>query len=442
MLNFNLILAVDSYKTTQYKQYPSYTQTIHSYIEARCGGVFDQVLVAGTQAYIKKYLLTRITQEMIDEADMIITGMGYDFNRAGWEYILKAHGGRMPLRIKSVAEGTLVDTGTVILVVENTDEKCFWLTSYIETGALRGLWYMSTVATISYNAKQQFKAAMDVGSDDYSALPFRLHDFGARGTSSAESAELGGIGHLMNFMGTDTVEGVVGALRYYNQKLAGFSVDASEHSTITSWLRKGEAGAYQNMITQFGQAGKMVSIVSDSYCLMGAIDIYETMKDDIIARGCKLVVRPDSGTHTDILPAVLNRLDEIFGSDINTKGYKVLKHCGVLWGDGIDKDSIGEVIQCVLDAGFSIDNVVLGMGGGLLQHCDRDWGRWAMKCSAAQVDGEWRDVYKAPKTDLTKTSKRGRFDDQENLRITFENGKLLIDETLTTIRERTEAQAA
>ena len=184
-------------------------------------------------------------------------------------HIVNAHGGRLPVRIRAVPEGTLVPVHHVLATIENTDPACAWLTSFLETALLR-VWYPTTVATNSWATKQLIARYLDQTGDP-AGLPFKLHDFGARGVSSLESAMLGGLSHLVNFMGTDTMSALLGARVYYGEPMAGFSIPAAEHSTITAWGRDGEAAAYRNMLRQFAKPGSIVAVVSDSYDLDHAV---------------------------------------------------------------------------------------------------------------------------------------------------------------------------
>ena len=244
----NIILNSDSYKYSQFNQYPANTTGIYSYIESR-GGKYDETVFFGLQAFIKEYLTAPITQDMIDEAELIITAHGEPFNRAGWEYILNEHNGYLPVRIRAVPEGTIVPVKNVLATIENTDPACYWLTSFLETALLRAIWYPTTVATNSREIKKLILDALEKTGDP-TTIDFKLHDFGARGVSSLESAGIGGAAHLVNFMGTDTVEALLFARRYYNADMAGFSIPAMEHSTVTSWGRENEVASYRNMIKQ------------------------------------------------------------------------------------------------------------------------------------------------------------------------------------------------
>jgi nicotinamide phosphoribosyltransferase len=411
-MNQNLLLMVDSYKVSISKQYPPATDHVYSYIEAR-GGAWSHAVMFGLQAFLRAYLSQPITQANIDEAGEFFAAHGEPFNRAGWDYILRVHAGYLPLMIKAVDEGSVVALGNVLASVVNTDPKCFWLTTYLETALLRAIWYPTTVATNSFMCKRSLLDALLVSSDDpFGQIDFKLHDFGARGVSSAESAALGGMAHLVNFKGSDTVEGILAARCYYDEPMAGFSIPAAEHSTITAWGPAGETDAYRNMLTQFAKPGSIVAVVSDSYDLMHAVNHIwgGSLKQTVIDSGATIVIRPDSGQPLDVPIAVVSALASHFGWSVNRKGYKVLPSCvRVIQGDGITRASLPLILDRLLGAGFAGDNLHFGMGGGLLQMVNRDDLHWAMKCAAMRTeDGCWHDVYKDPKTDPAKRSKRGR----------------------------------
>lgn len=452
----NLILMTDSYKASHWKQYPKNTTLVYSYIEAR-GGDFPETVFFGLQMFLKKYLTKPITKEMIDEAETFFTAHGEPFNREGWEYILNKYDGYFPIRIKAVPEGRRVGLRNVLVTVENTDPACYWLTSYVETALLRAVWYPTTVATISYQTKKIIYDWLKATCDDPDGqIGFKLHDFGGRGVSSGESAEIGGAAHLVNFLGSDTVEGIIAANRYYNEPMAAFSIPAAEHSTITVWGKMNEAKAYKNMLTQFGGPGKLVACVSDSYDIYKAADqIWGTeLKEDVLNMGGTLVIRPDSGNPPDVVVKLCYILGSKFGYTTNGKGFNVLNPAvRIIQGDGCTVQMIDEILRAMYDAGWSAENVAFGMGGGLLQKLDRDTFRFAMKASFAIVDGERVNVYKQPVTDHGKDSKRGRLAlvetmtgfetvvegskwyDRDVLDVVFENGKLVKEYTLAQVRE-------
>lgn len=404
----NLLLNTDSYKVSMFKQYPAGTTGVYSYIESR-GGRYDETVFFGLQAFIKEYLLEPITQADIDTADAILTAHGEPFNREGWEYILRVHGGKLPVVIKAVPEGTVVPVKNVLATIENTDPNCFWLTTYLETALLRAVWYPTTVATQSKYIKNVIKEYLEK-TGDVNGLSFKLHDFGARGVSSLESAGLGGAAHLVNFMGTDTVSALLVAKQYYGADMAGFSIPAAEHSTITSWGREGEVEAYRNMLRQFGRQGSILAVVSDSYDIFNAAKNLwgEELRDEVIASGATVVIRPDSGDPEAVCVKLVQILDQKFGHTVNDKGYKVLNNVRIIQGDGVNERTIRMILGHFSVLGYSADNIAFGMGGALLQIVDRDTQKFAMKCSAAEINGEWIDVQKDPITDSGKKSKAGR----------------------------------
>ncbi|WP_020397898.1 nicotinate phosphoribosyltransferase [Kordiimonas gwangyangensis] len=458
----NIILDTDSYKHSHYLQYPAGTTVVNSYVESR-GGKHEQTLFFGLQAWLYKMLKNPVTLEDVDNAAWICQQHGVPFNRQGWEHIVHAHGGFLPLEIEAVPEGSVVDTHNVLVQVRNTDPACFWLTSFIETSLLRAIWYPTTVATNSFFAKQVMLAHL-ARTSDHDAEPiaqFMLHDFGARGVSSEESAALGGLAHLVNFRGTDTMGALLAAKQYYREPMAAFSVPAAEHSTMTSWTRDGEEAAYANMLKQF-KGSNIISIVADSYDIFGAVDnlFGGSLKDQVLENakaGSRLVVRPDSGDPVDTPIEVIEHLMDRFGFSTNTKGFRVLPdYVRVLQGDGITPTMVDTILTRMAEKGLSAENIVFGMGSGLLQQVTRDTQQFAMKCSAIEVDGEWRDVFKEPVTDMGKQSKRGvlaltadfetvRAEDLRGpnmLRPVYRDGQILVTDSLEAIRHRADGLVA
>lgn len=457
MVSANPILNIDSYKASHYLQYPPKTQYVSSYIESR-GGKYAEGVFFGLQVFLKQYLSQPITAENIDEAEDVLTQHGLPFSRENWEYILIEHGGYLPLKIQAVPEGYVIPTQNVLCQVMNTDPNCGWLTSYVETAILRAVWYPMTVATISWHCRRVIDYYLRATADNLDGIDFKLHDFGARGVSSFESAAIGGLAHLVNFMGTDTVPSLVLARECYGEEMAGFSIPAAEHSTMTSWGRDNEKGAYENMLDTFAGEGKIVAVVSDSYDLWNAIDHIwgEALRDKVEHNGGTVVIRPDSGDPVRTTLEVVERLMDKFGYSLNRKGYRILpSYIRVIQGDGINADSLEHILKTLKNNKISADNVAFGMGGALLQKLNRDTMRFAMKASYACVDGQWRDVFKDPITDKGKRSKRGRLalvktDDggyktvreetlngQRNaLQVVWENGNLLADWSLADVRRR------
>lgn len=392
----------------------------------------------------------------------MLTAHGVPFNRAGWEAIVTDHGGFLPIEIKALPEGMMVPSGVPLLQMQNTDPRMPWLPTFIETALLRAVWYPTTVGTLSWKCKAVIRAGLDKTSDDPAGqLPFKLHDFGARGVSSGESAALGGMAHLVNFTGTDTLEGILAARRYYGADMPGFSIPAAEHSTMTSWGRAREEAAYANMLDRFDGEGRIVAVVSDSYDLDHAVNAIwgGTLRERVLNRAGTLVVRPDSGDPVETPVRTVKALWDRFGGATNAKGYRVLDpHVRVIQGDGMNIASIASLVDRMIGEGFAIDNIAFGMGGGLLQQVNRDTLRFAMKANAMQTaDGTWHDVAKTPATDPTKRSKAGRqavvredgklvarrldaVGTGEDLLVpVWRNGELLVRHTFNDLRARSEA---
>jgi len=451
-LLLNGILNTDSYKPSHWLQYPPGTTIVQSYIESR-GGEWDFTQWFGLQIWLKEYLSKPITQEMIEQAEIILKAHGEPFNREGWEYIVNEHRGYLPIRIRAVPEGTNLPTKNVLAIIENTDPKCFWLPSYVETAALRAAWYGTTVSTLSKSIKKMILRYLEETGDP-SLINFKLHDFGARGVSSKESAGIGGAAHLVNFMGTDTIEGMLYSMVYYNtSEVTGFSIPAAEHSTITAYGREGEVEAFRNMLHQFAKPGALVAVVSDSYDIYNACENLwgGVLKQEVIDSGAVVVVRPDSGHPATVVVNCARILASKFGYTTNDKGYMVLNNVRIIQGDGINETSIREILFSLKMARFSADNIAFGMGGALLQGINRDSLKFAQKACAMLINDTWVDIFKEPITDPGKNSKRGRLDlykdeqgqydtlredptKESQLVTVFENGKLTKEWTFAEVR--------
>ena len=457
MNNTSIVFLTDSYRFSHHKQYPSKTEHVYSYFESR-GGKFDETTFFGLQYLLKKYLSTPITQEEINLAeDLVNIHIGPDiFNKKGWEYILDKHKGYLPLEIKAVSEGTTVPVKNVLMTIVNTDPACYWLTNYLET-LLVQTWYPTTVCSQSREMKKIISKYSKKTSEDQ-FIDFKLHDFGFRGSTSVESSALGGAAHLVNFMGTDTFSALMLLREHYDAPMAGFSLPAAEHSTITSWGKENEVKAFENMLDKFPDG--LVAVVSDSFDIYNACEnLWGTeLKEKIENRNGTLVVRPDSGPPPEVVANVLNILGEKFGYTTNSKGYKTLPpYIRVIQGDGIDINMLDLILENMERCGWSTENTAFGSGGGLLQKVDRDTCKFAFKCSEIIVNGESRDVWKDPITDPGKRSKRGRLALVRNeqglltsvpesdiitmrleneLKLVFRNGQLFNTQTLDDIRRR------
>lgn len=466
----NLILQTDSYKPSHWKQSPPGTTTVYSYLESR-GGRFPATLFCLLQYYLQEYLRMPITQQDIDEAKTLYdshVGPGI-FNEAGWQHILDAHEGFLPLEIRAVPEGTLVPTGNVLMTIHNTDESCPWLTNYVET-LLMKVWAPITVATNSYYARQRIQASAEKTGSNPAGIDFKLHDFGYRGVSSEESAGILGAAHLLNFKGSDTMAAICLLMHHYSgyqpMTMPAFSVPASEHSTATPYGRGlGEKEYILNMLNKYSTG--IVSCIGDSYDMLGMAELVSTdatIRNLILSRDGTFVLRLDSGDPQEMVQKVLDILWRNVGGTYTDKSYRLLDpHYRILQGDGIDNQAIDDILTMMENNKYASDNIIFGSGGGLLQKFDRDTQSFAIKCSYCVINEKEVNVQKDPKSGSSKKSKQGKLklhksggaymtissatetpamfnSYTDELRLVFRNGVLFNQETLETIRNRVKNQ--
>jgi nicotinamide phosphoribosyltransferase len=403
--NSNPLIKTDSYKLSHFSQYPDGIEHVYSYIEARKGSY--PVVVMGIHEFVDQ-ITGGNTRENVIELGLIAEEHGVPFNFDGWYALLAKYEGKgFPVKVYGVPEGTVVDPSTPVATIVNTDPEFPWLTSFFETLFLRCVWYPSTIASRSRYVKTRISEFMLRTGADMSTLPYKLVDFAARGVSSGDSSAYGGSGHLTQFQSTDNLEAIKYVKDNYEGVMSGFSIAATEHSTVTSWGREHEKEMFERFVRVNGGKGKNFACVSDSYNIWEALKLWKELEPVLLEVGGTLIVRPDSGDPVLTPVKVISDLMDLFGYTINSKGFKVLPdHIRVIQGDGVDEESIVRIMQRMVDNKFSIDNIAFGMGGGLLQKVDRDTLGWAMKCSAARVDGVWRDVWKDP-LGGGKTSKKG-----------------------------------
>lgn len=460
----SVLFMTDSYKVGMWRQYPPGTAYVESAIEAR--GEYDSMFI-GLQGTALAYLTEPVTLEDVEFAREFYTAHGDDFNYDGWRYVVNHCGGILPLKISAVKEGTIVPSKNVLTKIINTDPIVPWATTWVEGTILRGVWYPTEVASTSKRIKDIIKAYLGK-SGDLGGLEYMLHDFGYRGAHVNESSMIGDFGHIANFRGSDTSVGALYAMRYYGaaMKDTSVSINASEHSTITSWGRENEIDAFANMIKKFSKPGAVFACVSDSYHIYNACKMWggPILKPLLESTGGKLIIRPDSGDPIEVLPKMMQILGDLFGFTTNDKGYKVLNTVGIIWGDGINEHSILSILTHMVDyLGWSANNFAFGMGGALLGAPQRDDNSWAMKCTSVWIDSDGtlvqRDVFKDPITASSKKSKKGSLEllyngkdyvtvngldmppEYDNndwvsvLETVYENGKLLRFQTLNEIRE-------
>lgn len=412
MVDFNVCTASDSYKFGHWNMVPKGTEKVYSYFESRMGAEYPYTVFFGLQYLLKEYFTGKIvTPEKVAIAQKRIDAhlAPGAFNLHGWNHIMKACGGKLPVTIKAVPEGMAVPTNNVLMTVENNGPKNYWLTNYLET-MLTHVWSPSTVATVSHVAKQMMlKYLIETADDPFTAIQFMLHDFSFRGVSSFESAATAGAGHLINFLGTDTFPSVELIMDYYGMAdMPAFSVPATEHSIMTALGVDGEMDIVEDLLNKYPTG--ILSLVIDSYNHIEFIkEVARRFKDRILARDGKLVFRPDSGSPSAVTMECAELIESEFGTTtVNSKGYKTFgPKLGILWGDGIDTQGVRSILYTLTTRGYSADTIVFGMGGGLAQKINRDVQRFAFKSSYQERFGVGYDVWKSP-IDVSKASKRGK----------------------------------
>lgn len=467
--NKNLLLMTDVYKLGHMRQYKPGTTKVYSYLCARSTKKYNDALFFGLQPYLK-LLETPITEadgeEFLSYYTMILGSQAPADISEKISDLVKL--GYLPLEIKAVPEGTIIDNKNVLATVTNTHPDFYWVVGFFESLLLK-VWAPTTVATKSLQFKRIAKKYTDETSDADFLMPFLVHDFGYRGVSSEETAEICGAAHLVNFAGTDTVPAVKFMKEvYHGEGLIGASVPATEHSIHCSFGPTPENEIeYVSRQMELNPTGLM-SVVSDAYDYWRMLTVtLPAVKDKILARDGKYVVRPDSGDPLKILcgdpeaevgsPAnkgTFRILEEIFGSTVNSKGYKELNpKIGVIYGDGMYLERYEAILSKMKEMGFANTNLVVGIGGLLLQQHNRDDLGFAFKATYAEINGEAVELFKDPITDPGKKSHKGlmklvkedgkfvtkdqQTDDQGGELVTvFKNGKTVKEYTLTEIRER------
>lgn len=420
----NFILLCDSYKLHHFAEYPDDTEYIYSTVVPRKPSSYtDQIVAMGQTLVAHTLAAVRITKEMVDEAEVEVRGYGYEFNRKDWMIIVDELGGKLPLQVYGVPEGRVVKPNTPILGIVNTDPHFFWLTSYVETVVQRIMWKMTTVASISRYCYKNIEAAIEITGADKGLLEYKLHNFGDRGADGEDSAIMSAIAHGALFSGSDCTSANRYIKALYNTDKAYFSsVDATEHSVMCSYSNastKDDFGAavmaverLEETVARFkrGVGIPLQSVVIDTYDDERFVKDYlgGTLKDRIVASGGVMVARPDSGDPLTKPIEVIGWLDEKFGSTVNEKGFKVLHpSVRVIQGDGITSQSIPMILHQLIQAGYSVDNLTFGMGGGLTHGPGRDEFSFSMKATARHGKDGWVNLLKSPKTDAGKKSLTG-----------------------------------
>lgn len=468
------MLYKDFYKTDHRRQYPTGTTLIYSNLtprESRLKGV-DKVVVFGIQYFLKDYLLRRFNEGFFKQPkDKVMTQYKRRMDNAlgkdafPLNHIADLHDlGYMPVHIKALAEGSLCPLRVPFLTIKNTHKDFFWVTNFLETIMSSVIWGGVNSATIAYQYKMILSEYAAKTSDIPEFVQWQGHDFSMRGMFGLEASLISGAAHLTSFTGTDTIPAIDFLEHFYgadsDKELIGGSVPATEHSVMCMGGNENELETYRRLLTEVYPNG-IVSIVSDTWDYWHVFDnILPSLKNEIMARNGKLVIRPDSGDPVKVIcgdgeaKGSIERLWDIFGGTVNSKGYKQLdSHIGLIYGDSITIERCKQICEQLEKRGFASTNVVLGIGSYTYQFNTRDTLGFAMKSTYGEINGKGHQIFKTPKTDSgVKNSAKGLLcvdekmnliecatEEQENLgmlRTVFLDGKLVNETTLSEVRER------
>lgn len=487
-MKINPCLLLDGYKTDHRRQYPKNTEVVYSNLTARGSRIegINSTIFFGLQYFIKEYLIKQWNENFFNQPKEKVCGEFKEVleqycGLTDYKHIEDLHDlGYLPIRIKAVPEGMEVPLRVPMFTIVNTLPEFFWLTNALETSISNILWMPITSATIANDYRKTFeKYAKETGANT-DLIPWQGHDFSYRGLVGTEAACLVGSGHLTSFTGSDTVPTLPFLKEYYNADgLICGTVPATEHSVMCLGGNDDEIGTFKRLITEIYPNG-IVSIVSDTWDFWKVVTEYlPTLKDEIMSRDGKVVIRPDSGDPVEIIcgrpwdfkdfeggsnhPVVKGLIEclwDTFGGTINDKGFKVLDpHIGAIYGDSITMDRQEQILSRLKEKGFSSENIVLGIGSFTYQYNTRDTFGMAVKATYGEVNGEPRNIFKDPKTDDgLKKSMKGLLKVNEDftvdqecdwskesegiLQTVFEDGKLIKEFTLDEVRHNVKSNQA
>jgi nicotinamide phosphoribosyltransferase len=479
----NPLTSIDFYKADHRRQYPKGTSLVYSNFTPRSNKLSnlpnnnDHIVFFGLQYFIKYFLEDCFAQGFFSQAkkDVVKAYKRRMDNALGKDAIPVDHIealhdlGYLPIEIRALPEGSKVDMRVPCVTIHNTKPEFYWLVNYLETILSSFLWKSCVSATTAAWYRNLFdKYCKETGGDN-TFVPFQGHDFSFRGMSGVQDAALSGAGHLLSFVGTDTVPAIDFMEQYYNansdQMLVGCSVPATEHSVMCMGSEKGEYETFKRLVTELYPKG-IVSIVSDTWDFWNVLtDYLPKLKEVIMAREGKVVIRPDSGDPVKIIcgdpdamkdtptyHGAVETLWRTFGGTVNAKGFKLLDpHIGIIYGDSITPERAETILAKLKEKGFASTNIVFGIGSFTYNFVTRDTYGFAVKATYGEVNGVGRDIFKQPKTDDgTKNSARGilavrkgklydkqnSLDVESDLKTVFVDGVLKVDENLSTIRKR------
>jgi len=492
MFNKTALTCVDSYKLGHADQYPVGTTKVYSNFTPRSASYFkavspeteNKIVWFGLQSFLQELneiwqdtFFAKDKQEVVSEFKSLVAPFvgPRGFNT---ELLEKLHYlGYLPLKIKALQEGSVVNIGVPVLTITNTEDFAYWLPNYLETWMSSELWKSTTSATISWNYRKLIDSFAELTGGSKEFVNWQGHDFSVRGMSGIEDAAKSGAGHLLSFIGTDNIPALklINDVYKGNETFVGGSVPATEHSVMCAGGKDSEVKTFRRLITDYPSG--VISIVSDTWDFWNVITTTALeLKEEILNRVpdslgiAKVVFRPDSGDPVKIIcgdpeaiegspeyKGAVECLTDIFGTTTNDKGYKTLnQRVGLIYGDSITLDRANQILSNLAAKGFASDNVVFGIGSYTFQYNTRDTFGFAMKATYVEIKGNGLAIFKEPKTDngMKKSAKglllvegiSGSFKltdsvtkEQENqgeLKVVYLDGKILSNQDFASIRKQ------
>lgn len=439
--------AIDFYKSSHRSQYPEGTELIYSNFTPR-GDSHAHPLAQGCivnfgvemmiQDYISDCWNRGFFEKSKDEVIKNYTRRMDNSLGAGavpTDHVEHLHDlGYLPLHIKALPEGIYVPLRTPVLTIRNTVKEAFWLTNYLESAISAYLWKPMTTATIAYAYRDILEKWAIITGGDLGFVPLQGHDFSFRGMSGLHDAAISGVGHLVSFRGTDSVLAIDAAEKFYEAAPScGVSVPATEHSVMCAGGRETEIDTFRRLINKVHPTG-IVSIVSDTWDFWKVLTEYlPELKQEILDRDGKVVIRPDSGNPADIVcgdpsapegspeyKGAIEVLWDLFGGQVNSGGFFELhEKIGLIYGERITLDMAEEICRRLCEKQFCSTNLVFGIGSYTYQYVTRDTYGLAMKATYSEANGAAEELYKDPATDNgVKKSAKGLLRVNEDMSLT------------------------
>lgn len=453
MLKQNPLLMTDGYKVGHHKMYAPKTTMVYSNYTcrstARMNGV-DEIVVFGVQ-YTFKYIQELWQENFFSQPKHLICGeakkylssyLMCDYDVSHFERLHDL--GYLPIEVKSLKEGTILKSGIPLFTIKNTHDDFFWVTNFLETLISTLIWKPVHSASLAFAyRKLLYKYAKETNKNDLWFVDFQAHDFSLRGMQSPEAGVGSGMGFASIFKGSDTIPILKAITHYYKDEESVYSVNATEHSVMCSGSKEGEIETFSRLLKTFPNG--ILSVVSDTWDLWKVCSEYlPQLKEEILARDGKLVIRPDSGNPVDIICGTLSEINktakellekngnlseakgvvellwDCFGGTINEQGYKVLdSHIGAIYGDSITLERAEQICEKLKKKGFASTNVVFGVGSYSMGYATRDNQGGAVKSTYVEIEGKGVEIFKDPITDDgTKKSAKGLLMVNEDLTLT------------------------